>query len=261
MPAGKSLIMGKKAVIKIGSNVLTTSEGELDLNQLRGIVEQISDRIKNHNDQVIIVTSAAITSGKQILGINPSTMPETQAAAAVGQLLLMQEYSRFFSQSGFNVGQLLVTQENFANSKNRENISNTIHALLAQNCIPIINENDSVSTAEITFGDNDLLAALVAKLICSDELCLLSSIDGLFTKHPENHNAALIPHLTEINEELINSTSEKTNSNSRGGMKAKLKAAKLAWESKIPVTIANGRRPHVISDILSGKAVGTKIKH
>lgn len=250
-------------IVKIGTNLLTTSTGMLDLNNLRSIVDQIAYCQEKFNCLFIIVTSGAVTCGSQQLGIAPISTQERQAAAAVGQFLLMKEYSQFFLIHGLNVGQLLLTKDGFALQDRFDNIRNTINTLLSQNAVPIINENDSVSTEEldITFGDNDQLSSLMSRVLRADKYILLTDIDGVFDKNPKIHDdAELIENIPQIDTELLDGIEDIENQRSTGGMESKLMAAKAATDVGINVTIANGRRPNIISDILSGDYVGTNIE-
>ena len=178
----------KTVVIKVGTNLLTTPEGKLDLNNLRDLTYQIADQINNHHKKVIMITSGSITCGSERLHLTAKTIPEKQAAAAVGQILLMREYLSFFGQKGLQAGQILLTKDGLENPTRSKNAVTTIKTLLKQKIIPIINENDSVATNEIKnsrFGDNDELSYLVAKLIKVDLLVTLTDIDGLYTGNPK----------------------------------------------------------------------------
>ncbi|MFC1770480.1 glutamate 5-kinase [Candidatus Margulisiibacteriota bacterium] len=249
-------------IVKIGTNLLTTHEGNLDLNNLRSLVEQIAREAKNTKQKFIIVTSGAITCGSTKMKIKPKNIQEKQAAAAIGQSLLMQEYSRFFSQYEQITGQILLTKDCIDNKIQNKNAKNTICELLKLNIIPIINENDSVATEEIDsrFRDNDALSSYVAKIIKADKLILLTNADGVFTANPEkNKTAKLIKSISKITDELINSSEESQSSRSKGGMKSKLAAAKEAAASGTEVIIANGRSPNIIHSILKNDYIGTLI--
>ncbi|MFC1754054.1 glutamate 5-kinase [Thermoproteota archaeon] len=252
-----------KVIVKIGTNILTTPEGKLDLNNLRALVAQICDSILAKQCQFIIVTSGSIICGSERLSITAKTIPEKQAAASVGQILLMQEYARFFENQGLEVGQILLTKDCITDSTKRANVKNTITTLLKQTVTPIINENDSVATDEMDmrFGDNDELSCTVAKLTNAKLLILLTDTDGLHTCNPKTHkqDAKLIPSLTHISDDIMQCVEDVESHRSQGGMASKLRAAKEASQAGIDVVIANGRRANVIKDILLDKAVGTKI--
>ncbi len=191
-----------KIIIKIGTNLLTTVKGELDLNNLRQLINQISETVKKKH-KVIIVTSGAITSGAELLKVSLDTIPKKQAAASIGQLLLMNEYALFFKSHGIQVGQLLLTKDGLLDKNRKKNALNTINTLLKYNFIPIINENDSVTTKEIKFGDNDELSSIVAVLCKADQYIILSDINGVYTDDPnQNKKALLIPQINKITEKI-----------------------------------------------------------
>lgn len=251
-----------RLVIKVGTNILTTAARKPDLNNLRDIVHQICDLLDTQQHTVILVTSGAITCGAEVLEMTPGTIPEKQAAASIGQILLMQEYNRFFQQRGYSCGQILLTKEGLQSPIVLSNVRNTINTLLEHRVIPIINENDSIATDEIgvKFGDNDELSCLVAKLVRAEELILLTDIDGVFDRNPKTDpEANLIKNITVCDEAIMALAADLPNGRSRGGMASKLRCAKEATESGIDVWIANGRRPHILPDILAGMGPGTKL--
>lgn len=249
----------KKIVIKIGSKLLTTSEGKLDLNNLRQLCSQISSI--NHHFDIIIVTSGSIVCGAETTGSSINTVPEKQAAAAIGQILLMKEYQYFFGQSNINIAQLLLTKDSFGDDIKKNNVKNTIDTLLNQGIVPIINENDTVATDEIQFGDNDFLSSNVAILIQAEKYIILTDQDGVYTENPnESTSAVLIEELNHITSELINKSPDTLDTKGRGGIKSKLMAVKLAQQHHIISYIANGRKPHIISDILTHQSGFTCIK-
>ncbi len=230
---------------------------------MRQLILQICAELGHKSRSIILVTSGAITCGAQALGITPASIPEKQAAASVGQILLMHEYSTFFSQKGYKIGQILLTKDCIEDEIRRKNTQNTIFTLLENGIIPIINENDSVSTDEIgtKFGDNDELSAGVAELVGAKSLILLTDIDGLYTANPKKDpSATLIPLLSKIDDATFNLVNDIDNGRSRGGMTSKLTFAKQASEAGISVVLANGKRPDVVKDIFEGKAVGTRVE-
>ncbi len=246
-------------IIKIGTNILTTDENKLDLNNMRSLVDQISAQLNTY--RIVMVSSGAVTCGSEELEIRAKTIPDKQAAAAVGQIMLMSEYTTFFKLHGKTVGQILLTKDILIDQVRRTNSCNTIFKLLEMGAVPIINENDSVATDEIRFGDNDELSAMVAQLTQAERLIILTDIDGVFTGNPKhNKKAALVQKLEKINEKTFALIEDSDNGKSRGGMKSKLMAAKEASEAGIDVTIANGRRNHIIRDVLTGKATATYIQ-
>lgn len=253
----------KIIVIKFGTNILATEEGKLDLNNMRDLAYQIAFEMQVHQKQIVLVSSGAITCGAERLHIQAKTIPEKQAAASVGQILLMHEYLNFLGRKGIQVGQILLTKDGLENATRSKNASTTIRTLLKNNIIPIINENDSVATNEIQnlrFGDNDELSFLVAKLINADLLITLTDIEGVFTANPKlNPNAKLLHDIPVINDRILKLIEDIPNERSRGGMSSKLSYAKNASELGIPVIIANGRRKNSIKDIFEGIEVGTFI--
>ncbi len=249
-------------IIKIGTNVLTTDEEQLDLNVLRHLVDQISVEHVKQKSQFVIVTSGAITCGAKPLGVKPSNIPQKQAAAAIGQILLMREYAHFFSQHGIHIAQILLTKDCITEPIKKQNTQNTLFTLFEQGIIPIINENDTVATEEIgeKFGDNDELSCGVAQLVDASLLITLSDIEGLFTANPKaDASAVLIDRLASVSDETLKLVNDIPNGKSRGGMTSKLLCAKKASDSGIAVVLAKGKRLNVISDILSGNSVGTRI--
>ncbi|MEK9658160.1 MAG: glutamate 5-kinase [bacterium] len=254
--------MNKKIVIKLGSNILTTPKGDLDLAQIQHVAQQFKHISQTIPDlDLLLVSSGAITCGSDALQVIPETIPEKQAAASVGQILLMSTYARYFSAEGFSIGQILLTKEGLTHSVYSANIRNTLATLLAKGVVPIFNENDSVATDEIgeRFGDNDELSGLVSMLIGAHKLIILSDTDGLFDKHPGKHNdARLLSEVTCVNEAILGLADDQDASHrNRGGMHAKLLTAQRCTSAGIQVHIANGRRPHVLRDILAERAVGT----
>lgn len=249
-------------VVKVGTNTLTTDEARLDLNVLRHLVEQLVTIQKDKDVQVILVTSGAITCGAHAMGIQPKTVEDKQAAASVGQILLMNEYAQFFNRSGQSVGQILLTKDCMVDPIRKKNVKNTIFTLLKQGVLPIINENDSVATDEIgvKFGDNDELSAGVAQLVKANRLILLTDTEGLYTANPkEDDHATLIPRLAKVSRQTLALVQDTPNGRSRGGMTSKLTFAKQASDAGIEVVLANGRRADVVTEIMQNKAVGTWI--
>ena len=244
----------KKILIKIGTKILTTKENKLDLNNLRKLSNEISKLKITHKYQCIIVSSGAIISGSEYLGLNPTSIPEKQASASVGQLLLLKEYSHFFSYNNVQIGQILLTKDFIESNIKQDNVKNTISKLLDLNIVPIINENDSVATDEIQFGDNDILASIVAKLLNVDIFLMLSDINGVYDKNPTSHeNSQLIPEISEITQEEINNASSQLDAKGKGGLKSKLIAAKFCMDNSIETILANGRSSTSIYEIISKK--------
>lgn len=247
----------KRIVIKVGTSSLTYENGRLKLNQIERLVREISDLV-NQGHQVILVSSGAIGAGMSKLGLNerPRTIPEKQATAAIGQGFLIQVYSKMFAEYSHLCGQVLLTAEDLQQRQRYLNCRNTLETLLSKNVIPIVNENDSVSIDEINFGDNDTLSAMVTNLVSADLLLILSDIDGLFTKNPQEPDAELIHLVKEITEETYK-LARGTSGLGTGGMLTKLNAGKICQVSGIPMVIANAATPNVVQDIIAGKQIGT----
>ena len=246
-------------VIKIGSSTLTTSKGTLDIANLSRIAAEAAKLVKK-KIKVLIVTSAAIVSGSQKLGLKgkPSSIPQKQAAAAVGQATLMRQYEKAFERSKINVAQILLTRHEIENQNRAENVRNCIFTLLKEGVVPIINENDAVAVDEIKYGDNDTLSAMVATLIDADLLILLTDVDGFYVKD-EKGKAVLINMIEEISEEIEKSAGASASMVGTGGMATKLQAAKIASRSGITTIIAHGRKKGLLEKIMQGKNVGTLI--
>ncbi len=251
----------KTIIIKIGTKILTNESNQLDLNNLRRLTAEISSLIHNHHLNCIIVSSGAIVSGSETLLISPKTMPEKQAAASVGQILLLKEYHHFFTQQGIAIGQILLTKDITDNHEKCQNVTNTLETLLAKRIVPIINENDSVATDEIQFGDNDILTSIVAQLTPLDLVVFLTDTHGVYDKDPIKHkDASLISHLPAISNDLIDQTLDAYDVKGKGGMKSKLIAAKACHDNNIPVVIAYGRHASLsLEDIIINKKSGTWI--
>ena len=251
-----------RAVVKVGTSTLTHSSGHLNIRHIESFCKVLSD-LKNAGHQVILVSSGAIGMGvgKLSLKERPSDMPTKQAAAAVGQCELMYTYDRLFSEYNQTVAQILLTGEDMNHPDRYENFRNTLLRLLELEALPIINENDTVSTAEIAVGDNDTLGAIVAKGAEADLLILLTDIDGLYTADPrKNPSARRIAVVEEITEEIRALAGGKGSALGTGGMATKLNAAALCAEAGISTVIANGADPDVLYDILEGKQAGTLFK-
>jgi len=246
-------------VVKIGTSTLTHDNGSLNLCLIEKLVRVLSD-LRNQGKHIILVTSGAIGVGRAKMGLKtrPTSIPQKQALAAIGQVSLMHIYSKLFIEYGQIVSQVLLTKDVIEDEKRRMNSYNTFETLLHYGSIPIVNENDTVATEEIEFGDNDTLSAVVASLVKADLLILLSDIDGLYDKNPKIHaDAKLIPVVHEITEEIM-AHCEDTNSDvGTGGMKTKISAALICSKHHIPVVITNGADPYNIGKILQGELVGT----
>ena len=255
----------KRIVIKIGSSSLMHNEtGRLNLGKIEKLVRTIVD-IKNSGKDVVLVSSGAIAVGRMAIGLNekPDELPVKQACAAIGQAKLMMVYQKIFAEYSTTAAQVLMTKATVMNDKSRRNAQNTFNELLNLGAVPIVNENDTVSTYEIkqvqTFGDNDRLSAIVTSIIDADLLILLSDIDGLYTDDPNsNPDARFINHVDVIDDKLLNMGKSTSGSGvGTGGMATKLKAAGIAVSSGADMVIANGNDIDNIAKIMSGADVGT----
>lgn len=255
------LIDKHRIIVKIGSSSLTHKEtGALNLTKLEILVRELSD-MRNMGKEVILVSSGAIAVGSKAAGYDskPSTIAEKQACAAVGQAKLMMIYQKLFAEYGQMAAQILMTKNTVMDLLSRKNALNTFHELLKMGAIPIVNENDTVSTYEMRFGDNDTLSAIVAALVGADLLILLSDIDGLFTDDPnQNPKAEFIDIVENLDERMMNMGKDTSGSGvGTGGMATKLIAAKIATASGADMVIANGEDFHVLHKIMQGRSHGT----
>ena len=251
----------KRIVIKIGTSSLTHKEtGRLNLTKLEVLVREISD-LRNQGKEVVLVSSGAIGVGSAAVGFDgkPEQLAQKQACAAVGQARLMMIYQKLFSEYNQTAGQILMTKNTMVDNLNRTNAKNTFHELLKLGVIPIVNENDTISTYEIQFGDNDTLSAVVAALIQADLLILLSDIDGLYTDDPhENPDAKFISIVENLDDHFMQMGKSTTGSKvGTGGMATKLTAAEIATAAGTDMIIANGKDFHVIHKIIDGGEHGT----
>ena len=250
-----------RIVVKIGTSTLAHPGGRLNIRHTEALVKVWSD-IKNAGHELIIVSSGATGLGVGKLQISrPKDMVTKQAAAAVGQCELMYTYDKLFAEYSHTVAQLLVTWEDFDHPHRLNNLQNTLERLIQLGAVPVINENDPISTEEYSLGDNDRLGALIAKYTHADLLVLLSDIDGLYTANPHIHpDAALIPLVEEITPEVMALADGAGSALGTGGMATKLRAARMVTGSGADMVIANGAHPEVLYDIADGKPAGTRFK-
>ncbi|ACX51358.1 glutamate 5-kinase [Ammonifex degensii KC4] len=249
----------RRLVVKVGTSSITLPSGELNLEQIAKLVDELA-AVHREGKEVLLVSSGAIGAGMGRLGLRsrPRTIPEKQACAAVGQGLLMQIYERFFSSHGITVGQVLLTRDDFAHRRRFLNARNTLLTLLEYRVVPIINENDTVAVEEIRLGDNDTLSALVASLINAELLLILSDVDGLYTGDPRRDpQARLISEVKELTPEIWALAGGPGSQVGSGGMLTKLEAARIAGRSGCTLVIARASLPGVIRRVLAGEEIGT----
>ncbi len=247
----------KRIVVKAGSKVLVQSTGRPDSRRLKLLVDELA-QFQNNGGEVAFVSSGAIATGLEALGMKtrPTAIPDLQMAAAVGQTRLMSLYDHLFGENKCNIGQVLLTHDALKHRERHLNARNTLLNLIANRIVPVINENDAVSTEEIQFGDNDVLAALVAILIDADALILLSSTDGL--REPAgNGKTRRVSYIEEVDDDVLGLVADKQDTLSAGGMASKLESAQIAAHNGIPVVIANGRKTGVLTRIFQGRDEGT----
>jgi len=252
--------MGKTLVVKVGTAILSRAEGGLNRPRIRQLAEELAV-LQSKGHHVVLVTSGAIGAGMDRFGwkTRPTELRDKQAAAAVGQVALMEAYESAFGAFNIAVGQMLLTRTDLEDRARYLNARNTLAALLERNVVPIINENDTVATEEIQFGDNDQLAAQVAVKVEADTLFLLTDVDGLLEGF--GREAKLLPEVFQITPEIESLVKGGAGSKkSVGGMGSKITAAKMAMASGVEVWIASGRRAGVIRDILEGKGLGTRFQ-
>jgi len=258
----------RRIVIKLGTNVIMRDDGRVALGRFYGIAESVA-RLRHDGREVLLVSSGAIAFGMDRLGLKkrPTELAALQACAAIGQSRLMSIYDDAFEKLGCRIAQVLLTEDDFRDPQRFGNLRGTLASLLQMGVIPIINENDTVSTVELdrpgetpnrkrVFGDNDKLSGLVMTHIDADLLVLLSDIDGLYDGDPQASTAKLIPEVHEITNQ-IRGFAQGKNGRGRGGMATKLEAARIVTEAGRFAVIANGHIPHVVERVCAGESVGT----
>jgi glutamate 5-kinase len=252
-------VSNQRIVIKIGSSSLTSRHGEISRKKLEKLAEEIV-QLKDEGHDVVLVSSGAVAAGYRKLGcINrPSTLPEKQAAAAIGQGLLIETYSNFFMSHGYVASQILITRGDFSDEKRYNNVRNTINVLLDRGIIPIVNENDTVTVDRLKFGDNDTLSAKVSGLVEADRLVILSDIDGLYDSNPrKNENANLLERVYDITPEIEAAAGGSDSAVGTGGMKSKIEAVKIAQVLGIPTFLGKANVPNILIETVDQTARGT----
>ncbi len=252
----------KRIVVKIGTSSLTHENGRVDLNKMERLARVLTD-LNNSGKEIILVSSGAVNAGMQRMGRNkrPEELPLKQASAAIGQAILMKMYQKFFDEYNQVIAQILLTKDVTEDPIKNQNAKNTFETLIELGVIPIINENDCISTAQIEgyrFGDNDTLSATVAELINADLLVLLTDIDGLYTANPkENPDATLISEVSEITEEVKGLAGGAGSTMGTGGMMTKILAAEIAKACQTQTVIASGEEIEILRKVVEGEPVGT----
>ncbi len=245
-----------RLVVKVGTSTLAHATGKLNIRRTSELCRVLSD-LKNAGHEVILVSSGAIGMGvgKLALSQKPTDIPTKQAAAAVGQCELMYTYDRLFTEYNHTVAQILLTGSDFSASDRHENFNNTLERLLELGVLPVINENDTIATEEIKVGDNDTLSALVAVSVGAELLVILSDVDGLYSADPhKNASATLIQRVHGMPQEILALAGGEGSVLGTGGMKTKLKAAQICGKAGCDTVIANGEKPDILYEIVSGNA-------
>ena len=248
----------KRIVVKIGTSTMTHDTGKLNLHRIETLVRVLSD-IKNSGAEVILVSSGAVSAGVARIGFHrPTSTKEKQALAAIGQNEIMKLYGQFFSLYGHPVAQLLLTKDVIDSPSRREAAEATLEELLFMGCVPVINENDSVSCYEIEFGGNDRLSACVGVICHADIVINLTDIDGYYDSDPRiNPEAKLISYVETVTDEMVEKAGGAGTARGTGGMQAKLLAAQMTSAAGIPMMIVNGTDPNILYDVINGSAKGT----
>ena len=249
-----------RIVVKVGTSTLAHATGRLNVRHVEALVKVLSD-LKNAGHEILLVSSGAIGMGVGKLGLpaRPADMPGKQAAAAIGQCELMYTYDKLFSEYNHTVAQILLTGDDLEHADRRKNFENTLFRLLEFGALPILNENDTMATAEIAVGDNDSLAAIVSTCAKADLLVLLSDIEGLYTADPRKDPHAKLIHTVErMTPQIMALGGGAGSSQGTGGMATKLNAAATCTAEGIDMVITNGANPHVLYDIVEGKPIGTR---
>jgi len=249
----------KRIVVKVGTSTLSHLTGKLNFQRIEKLVRELAD-LANQGKEIILVTSGAVGAGMDRLGLKekPRTIPEKQAAAAVGQGILLHTYEKIFGEYGQVVAQVLLTREDSVNRRRYANSRNTLLTLLSMGVIPIINENDAVAVDELKIGDNDTLSALVASIVDADVLIILSDVEGVYTANPQSDaTASLIQEIGDITPEIEELAGGPGSMRGTGGMYTKIQAAKIAVNSGVVMVIASGMRDGVVREVLSGANIGT----
>jgi len=254
--------MYQNLVIKVGTNVLTRPDGRLDVTNISHLVDQIA-ALKAAGISLVLVSSGAVGAGRELLKVREGTdeVARRQVQSAIGQVRLMELYRQLFEGHGLLCAQVLATKGDFRDDLHADNMLNCFRALLLDEVVPVVNENDVVAVTELMFTDNDELAGLVARMLTADALVILSSVDGLFDGPPEAENSKLIKHIDAGDDSVLEYVQEQKTAFGRGGMATKLAIARRTAAADIPVLLGNGRRRDVLLTLLKGEWPGTTVKH
>lgn len=252
---------GKRIVVKVGTSTLTHDTGKINLRRMESLVRVLAD-LMNMGHEIVLVSSGAIGVGVGKLGLpeKPTDTRQKQALAAIGQASLMSIYEKFFKEYGYNTGQVLLTKFVLDDEGRYTSAKHAFETMIGYRVVPIVNENDVISTYEIEFGDNDTLSAYVAQLVDAELLVILSDIDGFYDGDPAKEGSKMIPVVEEITEEVRVCAGGEGTRRGTGGMRTKINAAELVTAAGIDMVIANGEKPEKLYDIAEGKSVGTLFK-
>ncbi|MEM6771574.1 MAG: glutamate 5-kinase [Bacteroidota bacterium] len=253
--------MYRQLVIKVGTNVLTRPDGRLDVTNISHLVDQIAT-LKQQGIKLVLVSSGAVGAGRELLDMAADTgeVAQRQVLSAIGQVRLMELYRQLFAGHGLHCAQVLATKGDFRDDLHADNMLNCFQALLRDNVVPVVNENDVVAVTELMFTDNDELAGLVARMLEVNALVILSSVDGLFDGPPEAPASRLIPMVAANDHSVLGFVQEKKTAFGRGGMATKLRIATETAQAGIPVFLGNGRKPDVLLQLLEGTWAGTQVQ-
>ncbi|HZH71579.1 MAG TPA: glutamate 5-kinase [Mariniphaga sp.] len=242
----------KKITVKVGSNVLAKKDGTLNVSRIAQLVDQIAMLHKN-GIEVVLVSSGAVAAGRAVMKTTAKldAVSKRQLYSALGQVKLISRYSDFFNEHGLTCAQVLTTKENFSSRRHYLNMKNCMNTLLSNHVIPIVNENDAISVSELMFTDNDELSGLIASMVSSEALLILSNVDGVFTSHPDNENAELIQKVSIGDKEPVNAISDVHSGFGRGGMLTKFRIAKKLANDGISVHLANGLKDNMLLNIMT----------
>lgn len=251
----------KRIVVKVGSSSITHKNGKINIEKIQDLAMELSN-LADNSYEVVLVTSGAVATGTQCMNLEkrPDTTAGKQATAAVGQVDLIDKYSLAFNRGGYHIGQILVTNDIIHDQVMNTNVTNTFEELFNMGVIPVVNENDTISTYEIQFGDNDTLSATVAEIIEADLLILLSDVDGFYTDEPSKPGAKLIKEVDELTDEILSYAQDAGSDFGTGGMKTKLNAASICMKAGIDMVLTDSSDMSVIKKIIKAEDIGTLFK-